>query len=167
MKKDNVIILTVIVLMCLYLLLQYPEYKPLPEITAKGVSYILSPIFGFQPLNYNNIILLNLENRIITLTVSPECSGILVISIFIFVIFITPKIKLKHKFLSLLFVPLIIFLNIIRIALGVVVGTRMSSTEILLIFHNSLGQVFLFFVLITVYIIFLKIYGYYPGYKSA
>jgi exosortase/archaeosortase family protein len=167
MKKDNIIILTVILLICLYLLLKYPEYKPLPEITAKGVSYILGPFFGFQPLTYNNIILLNLENRFITLTISPECSGILIISIFIFVIFITPKLKLKHKFLSLLFVPLIILLNIIRIALGVVVGTKMSSTEILLIFHNSFGQVFIFFVLIIVYIIFLKIYGYYPSYKSA
>jgi len=72
MKKDNVIILTFILLMSLYLLLQYPEYEPLPEITAKGVSYILSPFFGFQPLTYNNIILLNLENHIVTLTVSSE-----------------------------------------------------------------------------------------------
>lgn len=81
-------------------------------------------------------------------------------AVFALVMFITPDIKLQHRFYALLFLPLILLANIFRIVSGIIIGDY-TNIEILLLFHGSLGQVLIFLVMIASFIWFLKHFGYF------
>lgn len=72
-----------------------------------------------------------------------------------------PVFPLTQRFASLLFVPFLFLGNIMRIITDVLVA-KYISPDMLLFYHDSLGQVFIFFWGIILYIVWLIIFGNFP-----
>ncbi len=159
-NKDTLIRATVILFISGYFLLTFPNFEPFPQKTAQLAAMLLSLYAGVTPVYHDNHIFVNLYDRISVVNISPECSGVILLSVFALVIFITPLIKLQHRFYALLFLPLILVANVFRIVTGIIIGDY-TSLEVLLLYHSSFGQVFIFIVLITSFIWFLKLFGYF------
>lgn len=159
-NRDKLIRTTVILLIGGYFLLTFPNFEPFPQITTQLVAIVLSLYIGVTPVYHDNHIFLNLYDQISVINISPECSGVILLSVFALVMFITPHIKLWHRFCALLFLPLILLANVFRIVSGIIIGDY-TSVEILLLYHSSFGQVFIFLVVIASFIWFLKLFGYF------
>lgn len=137
----------------------YPGYEPVPQITAKLTAYILGCFIGAAPAVHGNIVFLKINNDITALDISPECSALVAMLVFISVMFITPGIKLKHRLYSLLLVPVLYAVNLFRITSETFVGS-ISNIRIMSIYHVGVGQIVFFSAMILLYIGFLKAFGY-------
>lgn len=159
-KKETAVQLCVIIAIVVYLISAYPVFSPVPEITTTASVWLLSFFVGVAPAHQGNIMFISLNDQTRLVNISAECSGIAIIAIFVLVIFITPGIKLQHRFLSFIFLPVLWGANVIRIVSGIMLGT-LTNVDMLLIFHSSIGQVIVFTAMIMSYIIFLKMFGYF------
>lgn len=146
-----------ILMVFLYFVFNYPSFYPFPEITSKLVAKTLT-IVGMDVTPYKNMLV---ADNFPAIEVSAECSGIILLLIFPLIIFLIPYIPLSHRFAALLFIPILFLGNIIRIAIDVFIGFHYSP-EMLIFFHNTVGQVFIFFWAISLYVIWLKIFGNFP-----
>lgn len=156
---DKVIRLVVLCLLLGILIIGYPDYFPIPQITALLIAKILGCFIGASPIVSQNSVLLSINNEIVSMDISPECSALIAMLLFIFVMFITPGIKLKHRLYSLLFIPILYVANLFRITSEVFIGS-IFNIEAMSIFHAGIGQVVFFSTMILLYIGFLKIFGY-------
>lgn len=153
-KWDRIILLVVFLCIGIFLIFGYPSYSPLPELTATSTAWMLSGI-GIDSIADGNHLVVSYLDYDRPFELSPECGGIILFSMFIIGIFLIPGFDIKHKLSALLFVPILFFGNIIRIVLGIVVGYKYSINAAVL-FHNSIGQVLMFLVIIVCYVIWLK-----------
>lgn len=158
-NMDKVIRFIVLCLVFGIFIIGYPNYFPIPQITALLIAKILGCFIGAAPIVSKNSIFLNINNEIVSMDISPECSALIAMLLFIFVMFITPGIKLKHRLYSLIFIPILYAVNLFRIVSEIFVGSRVSI-EMMPIYHAGIGQVMFFSTMILLYIGFLKIFGY-------
>lgn len=156
---DKIVRLAVLCFLLGIFIIGYPNYFPIPQITALLTAKILGCFIGASPIVSQNSVLLSINNDIVSLDISPECSALIAMLLFISVMFITPGIKLKHRLYSLLFIPILYFVNLLRITFEVFVGTRFNI-EAMSLFHAGIGQIMFFSTMILLYIGFLKIFGY-------
>jgi|GEM_PF-1438997 len=156
---DKAIRFSVLFMVLSITVIGYPDYAPIPQITALLIAKILSYFLGAVPVVYGNSVLLRIDNEIISMDISPECSALIAMLLFIFVIFITPGIKLQHRLYSLLFILVLYIVNLFRIISEVLIGSR-SNIETMSIYHAGVGQVVFFSAMILLYISFLKMFGY-------
>lgn len=152
--------LLVIGLILFYLITNFPDFKPFPEITAFLVAYILG-FFGVIAVNWGHLLVVE---GLPGLEVSAECSGIILMMIFPLTIFLIPSVKIGHRLASLAFIPVLFLGNIIRITVDVLIGIH-YSTDLLIFFHDTIGQVFIFFWAIGLYLIWLRMFNNFPKEK--
>jgi exosortase/archaeosortase family protein len=156
---DKVIRLAVLCLVLGVFIIGYPNYFPIPQVTALLIAKILGCFIGASPIVSQNSVLLSINNEVVSMDVSPECSALIAMLLFIFVMFITPGIKVQHRLYSLLFIPILYAVNLLRIISEVFVGSRFNI-ETMSIYHAGVGQIVFFSTMILLYIGFLKIFGY-------
>jgi exosortase/archaeosortase family protein len=73
--------------------------------------------------------------------------------------FVLPEISLKHRLISLLLLPLIFLANIARIVLGIILGLY-TDIHTMVLFHDTVGQVFVLIFMVAALLIFLNMFGY-------
>ena len=159
-KNTDYIRLIVLIGITAFLILSYPSFEPIPEITAESAAIVMTIYFGITPTVYQNHIFLDMHNMIYPMTVSPECSGITVVALFIIVIFLIPGISLKHRFYSFFFTVPLYLANVLRIVSSVIVGD-ITNIETLVLYHGTIGQLLIFLAMIVIFAIFLKTFGYF------
>lgn len=142
-----------------FTILTYFENILFSELTTRYVATVLSFYMGIAPVTAGNVLFLKMDDYIIPILISFGCTGFMFISIFTLVMFMIPGISLKHRFISLLLLPLIYLANIARIVLGVILGIY-TNVRMMTFFHDTVGQVFLFIFMVGILIIFLNIFGY-------
>ncbi|MDP2666010.1 MAG: exosortase/archaeosortase family protein [Candidatus Diapherotrites archaeon] len=140
-----------------YAVLEFPYYYPFPELTSWLAAIILNLIGVFSAPWGNYLVVEGLP----PLEVSAECSGVVLMLIFPLTIFLMPVFPLTHRVASLLFVPFLFLGNTLRIVADVLVGLQFSP-EALILHHDSVGQVMIFFWAIFMYIAWLIIFGHFP-----
>lgn len=164
-KKADYIRLIVLVGIATFLILSYPDFEPIPNITAKAAAIVMTFYFGVTPVVYENHILLDMHSMIYPMTVSPECSGVTVVALFIIVIFLIPDINIKHRLYSFFFIIPLYLANVLRIVSSVIVGDN-TNIETLAWYHGTVGQLFIFLAMIVTFAMFLKIFGYFGKYQQ-
>lgn len=135
----------------------YPYYQPLPQWTGIVSANMLNVMGIFSAAWGDFLIVENLP----PLKISAECSGIVLLLVFPLTIFLMPVFPIRQRAASLLFVPVLFLGNVFRIITDVLVAKHISP-DMLLFYHDSLGQVFIFFWGIILYIIWLIIFGNFP-----
>lgn len=164
MKKADYVRLIVLIGIVAFLILSYPSFEPMPEITAEAAAIVMTIYFGITPIVHENHIFLDMHNMIYPMTVSPECSGVTIVVLFIIVIFLIPGISLKHRLYSFFFIIPLYLANVLRIVSSVIVGDN-TNIETLTWYHGTIGQLFIFLAMIVIFAIFLKIFGYFGKYQ--
>lgn len=152
--------LLVIGVILYYLITNFPDFHPFPEVTAFLVAELLG-LFGVIAVNWGHLLVVE---GLPGLEVSAECSGIILMMIFPLTIFLIPSVDIKHRLASLFFIPILFLGNIIRITVDVLIGIH-YSTDLLIFFHDTIGQVFIFFWAITLYLIWLRLFNNFPREK--
>ena len=150
----------VILLMLLYLITRFPYFYPFPETTGWSTAQVLT-LLGMQAISVENLLIVQ---GLPVMEVSAECSGVVLMIIFMLVIFLIPGIKLSHRMGSVFFIPVLYFGNIIRLTIDTLAGLKFGP-EALVFFHDTLGQVFIFFWTIMLYIIWLRLFDNFPREK--
>lgn len=159
-NKDTIIRGFVLSAIVIYIIAAYPKYDPFPNLTGTLMSWILSFYLDDIPMAFRNYILVRQDDVRYGLLISPECSGLLVMLVFIIVVFMTPGLKLRHRFYSIFFIPILFIANSIRVATGVIFAD-LTNMNNLTVYHASIGQILMFVVMIGTYIVFLKTFGYF------
>lgn len=144
----------------IWLIYSFPSFHPIPELTAKTVDFFLS-LFKINAVNYGRFLIVEFKDINRIFDISAECAGIIIFSVFLFATFIVPGYKLKHRLVTLGFIPILFLGNSFRILLSVVLA-RNYSVEFSIFFHNTFGQVFIFGITILCYIFALKICNNFP-----
>lgn len=144
-----------------WLIYAYPNFYPIPEVTAKLVGFFLKFI-SIGSVSHGKYLIVDFigTNRIFEL--SAECSGIVIFSIFLFGVFIVPGYSFPHRLITVGFIPILFFGNAVRILLSVVLA-RNYSVDFSIFFHNTFGQVIIFGITILCYIFALKICNNFPS----
>lgn len=135
----------------------YPSYQPLPQWTGVISAGVLNALGIFSVAWGDFLIVENLP----PLKISAECSGIVLLLVFPLTIFLMPVFPIRQRVASLAFVPFLFLGNVFRIVTDVLVA-KYISPEMLLFYHDSLGQVFIFFWGIVAYLVWLIIFGNFP-----
>jgi exosortase/archaeosortase family protein len=159
MKLDKIVRICILISLVYILTYQFPGYETFTTSSTAILAYIIGLYTGVTPVHYDNIILLHIDNELISLIVSSECSGLITLVLFIITIFMLPNIEMKHRLYSFIFLPILYFANISRILLEVIIGDYISISA-MSIFHMIIGQILYFSILITCYIAFLYKFGY-------
>ena len=152
--------IAIILLIVGYIIIAYPGFYPIPKATGSLVAKILSFI-NIKASSNGTYLLVAFPGYSRILELSAECSGIVLFSLFALIAFIVPDIPMKHRFLILPLIPLLFVFNLGRIILGIVLGYNIS-VDFLVFFHNTLGQVFMFFGAILIYMLWLSFLGHFP-----
>src|SRR4030065_999687 len=121
MKKETIFRLLVIFILTSLLVYFYPEYDLLTNITVKVLAIISSLYIGVIPSYYENNIFYNFGN-ITPIIVSPECSGLFIIFVFLFVVWLVPNTTIKTRLYAFLLIPILFFSNVLRLFVAVVLG---------------------------------------------
>lgn len=156
MKILNILFRVIVLgLVGIWAILTYPSFTPLREISVIVIKFILG-LFSIESTYYSNYLITEIGgiNRIFT--ISPECAGIYIFIIFLVGCFLFPKARLKDLIISILFIPLIFLLNIIRILISILLA-KYLNIELSIFFHNTFGQVFIFVIGIFIYVVWLRI----------
>lgn len=155
MKKENIIRGFVLAVMIGIIVYFYPKYDILTNFTVKVVVLLSSLYLGIVPAYYENNIFYNFHGSTTTLTISPECTGLFVILMFLSVVWVVPNVSLKNRIYAFIFAPIIYLSNIIRLLIAVIIGDKMN-TDALVLFHGTAGQLFIFLVLIGCFVVFIN-----------
>ena len=160
MNKSNILRFGILIVLIIWLIISYPTFSPIPETTSMISTSILNKL-NIETINYGKYMVVDFNgiNRIFEL--SAECSGIVLFSVFLFIIFLIPKLSLKSRLLSLFMIPIIFITNLIRILSSVIIANKFSINWSL-IFHNTIGQVFIIISIALSYFMFLKLSGNMP-----
>lgn len=159
-KIDIAIRITVISLCIAYLIVAFPGYEPLPQATSKVNAFLLNGV-GIHsiPVGRHLVVSFTEVDRIYEL--SSECSGLILYAMFLVGIFIVPYFSFKHRLIALAFLPVLFFGNALRIMAGILVGYHFSA-EASEFFHNTFGQIIIFFWVLICFILWLKITKNFP-----
>jgi exosortase/archaeosortase family protein len=76
-------------------------------------------------------------------------------------VFIAPGFSLRHRLFALAFLPVLFLGNVVRIMLGVLAGVHFSA-DASIFFHNTFGQVLIFFWVLICFIVWLKVTDNFP-----
>jgi exosortase/archaeosortase family protein len=158
MNWERLYSFTVIILLIGYILLAFPLFEPFPSFTAEVTSSVLH-LIGVNSSAVDNVLVSEGFNP---LNVTLECSGIILVLVFIVTIHVLPVMELGKKAGSLLLIPGIFLGNVLRLAMSVVIGEHFGQ-EAMQFFHFSIGQVFVFAWTIALYIAWLKVLDIFPG----
>ncbi len=150
MSKIGNIVRILVILSLVYWVLFLTAY-PLPLITSTFLEFILK-LIGIPTISYGQYLIVNFGSISRTFHLSTECAGIALFSVFLMGAFIVPGFKLKHRLLSILFVPLLFLGNSLRILLSILVA-RYYSVDLSIFFHDTLGQVIIFAIAIFAYLL--------------
>lgn len=153
-NKDLAIRISVIASIVAYMIAFYPGYEGITNTTARLLSVVSSWYLGVVPAYFNDYVIFNFK-EITPLKLSPECSGLTVVIIFIIVVWLIPNVRLKNRIYALVFVPILYFANIIRLLMAVIIGDKINVNA-LSIYHGTVGQLFIFVMLIACFMIFIK-----------
>ncbi len=160
--SDNIKRFIVPILFIGYLFYSYPSYSPFPELVTMLISRFIYFLNGVPVVYYNNVIYVMTHDYGMRLfMITPDCSGAIIYGLFTIVIFFIPNIKLINRMYSfIIFIPLIFSVNFIRIYTDIFIGINYDST-ILYVFHNFIGQIIIFFILIISFSLLTKYFGYF------
>lgn len=152
----NEIYLRVAVITSISWLIVYfsPKYDYLTNYTTKLLAILSYYIIGVVPGYYQNSIIFNF-GVLTPMSVSPECSGLIAILVFLMVIWLVPNASLKSRIYAFALVPIIYFSNIFRLLVAVAIGNKFGVEPVTL-YHATIGQLFTFVMLISCFIIFIK-----------
>lgn len=154
MNKDLVIRTSIIASTVAYLIAFYPGYENITNTTAKLLSVVSSWYLGVAPAYFSDYVIFNFK-EITPLKLSPECSGLTVITIFIIVIWLIQNVSLRSRIEAFIFVPILYFANVIRLLMAVIIGDKINVSA-LSVYHGTVGQLFIFVVLVTCFMIFIS-----------
>jgi exosortase/archaeosortase family protein len=144
----------------IYLIFGFPNYEPLPQATSLSGSYLLNQ-FGIHATSFGHHIIVSFPTVDRIYELSSECSGLILYSMFVLGIFIVPSFSLKHRIISLCFIPFLFLGNTLRIVMGILIGYQFDA-EASIFFHDTFGQIIIFFWVIICFIIWLKITNNFP-----
>ncbi len=153
-SKDLAIRTLVIMSTVAYLIAFYPGYESVTNMTAKLLSVVSSWYLGVAPAYFNDYVIFNFK-EITPLKLSPECSGLTVITIFVIVVWLIPNVSLRSRIGAFVFIPILYFANIIRLLMAVIIGDKINVST-LSIYHGTVGQLFIFAMLVVCFMIFIK-----------
>ncbi len=148
--RKSVIAILIFTLLCFY-----PTYDILIRYVIKSVVFLCSLYFQIEPVYYNNMIFLNL-GTITMMTISPECSGLFLIFIFLFVVWIIPNVSIKHRLLGSSLSSIIFLGNVFRLFIDIIIGDKFG-VNVLRIYHVTIGQLFILIIVCCCFIIFMHI----------
>jgi len=157
-NKSNIWRAVILISIILYLISAYPEYRLLPELSAKATIFFLN-LFGVESVIQGGHIFV--ESITEPIWISIECSGLFLILIFIIIMQLGPEISFSHRILSLALIPFLFFGNVLRLFFGIILGLNFGVNS-LIFFHRTIGQVFIFIWAIFLYILFLKLIRKFP-----
>ncbi|DAC72801.1 MAG TPA: hypothetical protein DSN98_03200 [Thermoplasmata archaeon] len=150
-----------IILACVaYLIIGYPSYEPLPKITATADTFFLNTI-GIHTVNTGRFIVVSFPGADRIYELSSECCGLILFEMFFIAVFLVPSFSYKHRFIAVLFLPLLFIGNIVRIALGIIIGYQISA-DASVFFHDTFGQILIFIWVIVCFLVWLKITKNFP-----
>jgi len=150
-----------ILLICLgYIILAFPGYEPLPELTAQVNAQVLSTI-GIPAISLERYVVVSFSQVDRIYELSSECSGLLVYMMFLIGIAVVPYFSAHNRLFALLFLPILFLGNSLRILTGIIVGFRFAvdASEF---FHATFGQVLIFFWVLVCFILWLKLTRNFP-----
>jgi exosortase/archaeosortase family protein len=143
-----------------YILLAYPRYEPLPQLTASINAFFLNNI-DIHSIPVNNYLLVSFEGVDRIYELSSECSGLILYAMFLIGIFIVPYFSLKHRLIALMFLPVLFLGNSLRIFACVLIGYNYSASASVF-FHDTFSQVLIFLWVLVCFIAWLKITKNFP-----
>jgi len=142
-----------------FVILSYTENEFLSELTTQLVATVLSYFVGIIPATAGNILFLKMDDQIVPILITFGCTGFMFISVYTLIMFVMPGISLKHRLISLLVLPIIYLSNIARVVVGIMLGVH-TNIPLMVLFHDTVGQVFVFIFMTGMLLIFLNIFGY-------
>jgi exosortase/archaeosortase family protein len=156
---------TALILSCVaYLIIGFPSYEPLPKITSHANALFLNTI-GVHTVNEGRFLVVSFPTVDRIYELSSECCGLILFAMYFIAIFLVPNFSYKHRFIAVLFLPLIFFGNIFRIALGILIGYHFS-VDASVFFHDTFGQILIFVWVIVCFLVWLKITKNFPSEKK-
>ena len=158
----RILILAAIVFFLAY---TFPDFVFLTQLTGNALVFFL-PFLGIPAVLYQNFLVVDYPQMSRVFALSAECTGIVVASIFVLSVFITPEIPMRKRIVGLLFLPVLFFGNVLRIILDVWIGGH-YSVQTTVFFHDTIGQLFIFCWAIASFYAWLKITGEFPSEKEA
>jgi exosortase/archaeosortase family protein len=170
--KDNkmghtidIAIRTGLILACIaYLIIGFPSYEPLPKITSNADAVFLNTI-GIRTVDEGRFLVVSFPTTDRIYELSSECCGLILFAMYFIAIFLVPNFSFKHRFIAVLILPLIFFGNIVRIALGIVIGC-FFSVDASVFFHDTFGQFLIFMWVIVCFMLWLKLTRNFPREKK-
>lgn len=161
----DIAIRTALILVCIaYLIVGFPSYEPLPKITSNANALFLNTI-GVHTVNEGRFLVVSFPTTDRIYELSSECCGLILFAMYFIAIFLVPNFSYKHRFIAVLFLPLIFFGNIFRIALGIIIGYHFS-VDASVFFHDTFGQILIFIWVILCFLLWLKITKNFPSEKK-
>lgn len=155
-SKDKLII-AILLLITFYGIWYYPGYYPFPQLTSQAVGFVLRFV-GVDAVALGSQMVLNFDNVTRTVAVSADCSGFLIMMVFLLTIFISPGFGRRQKLTAFIVVPIILAGNIMRIFIAIMLG-RAYGIDAMLVFHNTVGNVMIFILATLCYFIWLHAVG--------
>lgn len=163
-NKINIAIRILIISGCIvYLISAFPGYEPLPQITSKADAILLNGM-GIDSTPLGRYLIVSFKDSNVIYELSSECSGLVLYSMFIIGIFLVPYFSFKHRAIALAFLPVLFFGNILRVMFGIIVGYHFTI-EASEFFHDTFGQILIFFWVLVCFVIWLKITKNFPKEK--
>jgi len=157
----DIAIRTSLILVCIaYLIIGFPSYEPLPKITSSTDAFFLNSI-GINTVNIGRYLVVSFPETSRIYELSSECCGLILFSMFFIAVFLVPNFSYKHRFIAILFLPVLFLGNILRIALGIVIGYQFSA-DASVFFHDTFGQILIFVWVIVCFLLWLKITKNFP-----
>ena len=160
-KVDIAIRASLILLCVAYLIAGFPSYEPLSKITSNADAFVLNTI-GVHTVNEGRYLVVAFPQVSRIYELSSECCGLILFAMFFIAVFLVPNFSYKHRLVAVLFLPIIFFGNIVRIALGVLIGYHVSA-DASVFFHDTFGQIFIFIWVIVCFLLWLKITRNFPS----
>jgi exosortase/archaeosortase family protein len=161
---DIAIRASLIILCVAYLIVGFPSYEPLPRITSNADAMVLNAL-GVPTINDGRFLVVSFPGVDRIYELSSECCGLILFAMYFIAIFLVPNFSYKHRFIALLFIPLIFFGNILRIAAGILIG-RQFSADASVFFHDTFGQILIFVWVIVCFMLWLKVTRNFPQEKE-
>jgi len=160
-NKIDLLVRGLVVSACLvYLIVFFPVYEPLPSLTSKADAVLLNSV-GVFSIPVGRYLVVSFENVDRIYELSWECCGLVVYVMFLVGVFVAPGFSLRHRLLALAFLPVLFLGNVFRIMLGVLAGVHFS-VDASVFFHNTFGQVLIFFWVLVCFIVWLRVTDNFP-----
>jgi exosortase/archaeosortase family protein len=150
-----------LILACLaYLIIGFPSYEPLPRITSNADAVFLNTL-GVRTVDEGRFLVVSFPKTDCIYELSSECCGLILFAMYFIAILLVPNFSFKHRFVAILILPLIFFGNIVRIALGIIIG-YLISVDASMFFHDTFGQLLIFMWVIVCFLLWLKLTRNFP-----